>query len=818
MSTLFRSQSSLRAAICLGLSLALPCTALAYAAGAPAGDTSSSSFSFDLPAGPMGATLIRIASQSGHLLSIDPALIQGKQAPAVRGRYTGEQAANIALADSGLAMAATSGNAWTLVPAATSAPTTAAPAKPSPSNSSAKTLGAMQVYGVSTAPYAASNSSAGTKSATPLLETPEAISVVTRAQMDAQGVQNVPQALRYTSGILTAQRGFSQDGGGLEEMYVRGFMVDQYLDGLRLPSRSVASYGASAIDPYDLDSIELVHGPASVMYGQTSPGGLVNLVSKTPTDTPLHEIGVQTGSDARKQLQFDLSDALSDTVSYRVTGLGRDADTQVDHVDDKRVMLAPSLSWKPSENTTLTVLGGYQFDPDAGYYNTLPYVGTQQRAPFGYISSHLDPGDPDFDKHRRKQYWLGYSFEHRFNDNWSFRQNARYMDNTDTLQAVFANGWDWNDGSLADHTLGRYALAMHEVTRSFTLDNQVHGQAETGDVTHDILFGLDYQRTLFDQRYGYNWFGVPGLDVLNPVYGVPIAAPTPTADQHTRISQTGLYAQDMMSWGRWRLLLAGREDWARSDTQDSIAETDVEQSKHKFTSHVGLTYVSDIGLAPYLSYATSFQPQATASLDGGGTPPPTTGTQYELGVKYQPADKQSFVSVATYHLVQQNVLTTDPVTLLQYLTGEVRSRGLELEAHAQLSNDLALVGSYTYLQQVNTSTRQNDELGKRLIGIPRNTEALWFDYHLHDTSLDGLSLSLGARYVGSSFGDSDNTFTTPGYTVFDGGVRYERQGWTYYLNASNLTDRRYVASCLYSQNACNYGSRRMILVGANYRW
>ncbi|WP_109126477.1 TonB-dependent siderophore receptor [Dyella sp. C11] len=812
------AQSRLRAAICLGLSLTLSSVALAQSSDGHSGAANTDGrLSFDLPAGPLGTTLLRIASRSGHLISIDPAVVQDKQSPAVRGSYTGEQAAELALANSGLSIATTTGNAWTLVPAAANA-RPAAPAKTSASVGSAKTLGAMQVYGVNSATYAASDSSAGTKTATPLLETPEAISVVTRAQMDAQGVQNVPQALRYTSGILTAQRGFSQDGGGLEEMYVRGFMVDQYLDGLRLPSRSVASYGASAIDPYDLESIELVHGPASVMYGQSSPGGLVNLVSKTPTDTPLHEVGVQTGSYARKQLQFDLSDALSDTVTYRVTGLGRDADTQVDHVSDKRVMLAPSLRWKPSDSTSLTILSGYQLDPDAGYYNTLPYVGTEQRAPFGTIPTNLDPGDPDFDKHRRKQYWLGYSFEHRFNDTWDFRQNTRYMDNSDTLRGVFANGWTWNDGSLADHTLGRYALAMHEVTRSFTVDNQFHAHAETGPVTHDVLMGQDYQRTLFQQEYGYNWFGVPGLDVLNPTYGVPIAAPAITADQHTRISQTGIYAQDMMSWDRWRLLLAGREDWARSDTTDAIAGTAIEQSKHKFTSHVGLTYVSDVGLAPYVSYATSFQPQATASLDGGGTPPPTTGTQYEFGMKYQAPDKQSFVSVATYHLVQQNVLTTDPVTLLQYVTGEVRSRGLETEAHAQLSDALTLVGSYTYLQQVNTSTRQTDELGKRLIGIPRNTAALWFDYRVQDGSLEGLSFSLGARYVGSSYGDSENTFSTPGYTVFDGGLRYERLGWTYYLNASNLTDRRYVASCLYSQNACNYGSRRMVIVGANYRW
>lgn len=801
-----------RRALCLALSLSLSCAAFAQAA---------TQYDFDLPAAPLGTTLMRIASESGRLLSVDPALLQGHQAPAIHGRYEAQQAAALVLAGNGLALRLTPDGAWTLVKAPVTRPAAnAAPVRPASANANVrtKTLETLHVIGTYASGYAATTSQAGTKTDANLLDTPEAVSVVTRAQMDAQGAQNVPQALRYTAGILTAQRGFSQDGGGLEEMYVRGFMVDQYLDGLRLPSRSVASYGASAIDPYDLEQIELVHGPASVLYGQSSPGGLVNLVSKTPTDTPLHEVGIQTGSYARKQLQFDLSDALSDSVSYRVVGLGRDADTQVDHVDDKRVLLAPSLRWRISDATTLTVLGGYQHDPDAGYYNTLPYVGTEQRAPFGYISSHLDPGDPGYDEHRRTQYWLGYQLEHRFNDTWSFTQNARYMDNSDTLQGVFTNGWTWNDGSLANHTLGRYALAMQEATRALTLDNQFKAHFDSGAVSHDVLMGLDYQRTLFHQRYGYNWFGVPGLDVLDPVYDVSFAAPTVAGDQHTRISQTGVYAQDLMSWGAWRALVSGREDWAKSDTLNALDNTVTDQSKHKFTTHLGLTYVSELGLAPYVSYATSFQPQTTASLIGGGTPQPTTGTQYELGVKYQPASAQSFVSLAAYHLAQQNVLTTDPVTQLQYVTGEVRSRGLEAEAHAQLTDGLAMVGSYTYLDQVNTSTRQTDELGKRLVGIPRNTAALWFDYRFTQGTLQGLAMSLGARYVGSSVGDSDNTFSTPSNTLLDAGLRYQHEGWSYSLTASNLTDRRYVASCLYSQNACNYGSRRMVLLDATYRW
>ncbi|MHC1481657.1 TonB-dependent siderophore receptor [Frateuria aurantia] len=806
----------------LAISLTLA-TGLGTTAGAamalPAADPAAVQL-YHLPSAPLGSTLLRIARDSGHVLSIDPRQLASLQAPAIQGRYTPEQAARAALSGSHLQLVIAADGSWTAAAAPEDGSTQSNAVRHLSSRPQrhVKSLQSQYVYGRVNNGYAATTSEAATKTAASLLETPAAISVVTRQQMDAQAIQNVPQALRYTSGILTAQRGFSEDGGGLEEMYVRGFVVDQYLDGLRLPSPSVASYGASAIDPYSLDAIELVHGPASVLYGQSSPGGLINLVSKTPTDTPLHEIGLQTGSYARRQLQFDFSDHLSDNLSYRVEGLARAADTQVDHVHDKRVMVAPSLKWTPTSGTTLIVQGGYQNDPDAGYYNTLPRVGTEERASFGYISPHLDPGDPDYDSHRRKQYWFGYQLNQQLSSHWSFTQKLRYMENRDDLRGIFTNGWSWNDGNEAQGVLGRYALGMHEVSRSLAVDNQFHATFDQGAIHQDVLFGIDFQRLLYHERYGYNWFGVPGLNVTDPVYGESIAAPTISGDAHTRLNQTGLYGQDMISWGHWRLLLAGREDWARSDTLDGLDNVMTTQSKHKFTTHLGLTYVSDIGLAPYASYATSFQPQTTASLEDGSTPRPTTGKQYELGLKYQPPGKQSFVSLAGYHLMQQNVLTTDPVTMLQYLTGAVRSRGIELEAHAQLTQDLVLVGSYSYLDQVTTSTRESDELGKRLVGIPRNTTALWLDYSFHDTALDGLGVNVGVRYIGSSYGDSDNTFKVPGYAVLDAGLHYERQNWSYYLNISNLANRLYLASCMYSANACNYGALRSVMEGVTYRW
>lgn len=672
----------------------------------------------------------------------------------------------------------------------------------------------------------------GTKTDVDLKEVPQAISVITAAQIEAQGAQNVPQALRYTAGVLSAQRGFSEDGGGLENIYSRGFLVDQYLDGLRLPSPSIASYSVASIDPYGLEQIDLIHGPASVLYGQSSPGGLLNLVSKTPTDAPLHEVGVQFGSYARKQLQGDVSDALnaSGTWRYRLVAVAQDGKTQVDHVKTKHLYVAPSLRWQPDDNTQLILLGGYSRSPDAGYYNTLPKAGTSSPLAWGSLSPHLDVGDPDFDQHSLTQAWLGYQFTHAFANGWSFSSNARVTRADGLIQGIFANGY--SDGTGADPTLSRYALRNLEDTTTYTLDNRLRRQFVTGDLKHDVVLGVDGQKVDYHTAYGYN-FAEPSLDVLAPIYGTGLAPTTPSANMNDNLSQVGVYAQDLMALGQWRFLISGREDDAYTREQSlPVAAGGTysahSQTDHAFTTHVGVNYLFDNGLAPYVSYTTSFQPQVGQLSDynaasntwalGNRWASPSDGKQYEVGLKYQPANQASFVSLSLYDLTQTNVLSTNSTNNEITETGKVRSRGVELEGNLSLTPGLSLLGNLTYLDQVTTSDVATEYVGKRIIAMPRQQAALWLQYRLSEGGLDGLALRLGARAVGSSYADQANTEKNAGYTVFDGGIAYPRGNWNYSLNIANLTDRHYIASCAYSLLACNYGALRMVTLGASYRW
>jgi iron complex outermembrane receptor protein len=661
--------------------------------------------------------------------------------------------------------------------------------------------------------YVAHRSEAGTKTDTPIVKVPQAISVVTRDQMDVQNVQSVAQALRYTSGINPEQRGTNTDS--LEYLYARGFLVDEFWNGLRTPGPA-GGYGfnVTSFDPYMFERIELLHGPASVLYGQGSPGGTVELVSKMPTDTPLHEVGFTTGSYGRTQGYFDFSGPVDrdGKLLYRLTADGVNTGTQTDYVNQQRFAIAPSLTWRPSANTSLTVFANYQADPQAGIYNSVPY---------NYPSRSLYPGEPTFDSFRKTQESIGYRFEHRLNDTWSFKQNYRYLHNSQTIQYV------GNDGYGADGvTLSRTPYLNTGMVNAHTLDNQLSARFGTGPLKHNATFGVDYQNIQFDHYFYGSTSATPGLNVGNPVYGQSIPYPTfmYATSVAQSINQLGAYAQDQIDVGKWSFLLGARQDWANEDQTSYKTGAGTTQNDRAFTWRAGAVYRFDNGVAPYASYSRSFQPQVGTTY-GGQAFAPLTGEQYEVGVKLQPKGYNSFVTVSAFNLTENNVATTDPLhSGFSVLTGQVRSRGFEVEGHASLTDNLQLIGSYTYTNLLNTRSNTSNR-NKVPVGIPSNTASLWADYTISSGPLAGLLIGGGVRYVGSSYADTANTFKIPSATLLDLSLRYDLgrrfpdlKGLTVSLTATNLSNRKYIASCSSSMSYCYWGQGRLILAGAKYQW
>ena len=659
-----------------------------------------------------------------------------------------------------------------------------------------------------------------TKTDTPLIETPQSVSVVTSDQMTAQGAQTVAEALRYTASVLPEIRGAS--AAGASYLFSRGFYLEQYLDGARMPSDVSFGYAIPSFDPYGLERIDIVHGPASVLYGQAAPGGVANLVSKQPTATPIHEVFVTTGSHNRMQAGVDLGGPVTTDgkLTYRFTATGLDTRTQVEGTRQKRIYIAPAVTWKPDENTTLTVLAKYQRDPDVGYYNFVPAVGSVLFNPAGQISSHTNVGDPEFDHHSRTQLSVGYEFEHRFNPTWTFRQNTHYTYVKDDLANVFPYGY----ASGSNTTLNRYTFFNKESAKVFSIDNQAQAKLNTGPVSHTMLFGFDFQRVLYGEDVGAA-FNASSLNVFDPVYGNN-TMPAETSYDQIRQKQFGVYAQDQMAWGKWRFLIGAREDWVSADDNNPVTASYEAQSARAFTWRTGLVYLFDSGIAPYASFSKSFDPQV-GQLYGGGMAKPTTAQQYEVGVKYQPPGYNSFITASLFNLTEHNVLTSD-LDHSGYYTqaGEVRARGLELEGHASLTNNLDLVASYTYLNDVTTESNDTTTTisgdttslqNKRVWGIPRNIASAWLDYTLHGGPLRGLGFGGGVRYLGSSY-DASNSIKVSSVTLFDATVHYDTGlHWLFSLNAKNLFNRQYVASC-FSSATCTYGDGVEVLATARYRW
>ncbi len=805
----------------LALALSLSAAGMALLQAPGVAQAQAAAASYRIPAGPLADVLQRFGRESGLMLSYSAVDIEGKRSAGIDGAYRNDDALAALLAGTGLAAQRLANGSYLLRPAAGAPVSTLAPIEVAGSAYASSAWGPVDGF-------VARDSLTATKTDTPLIETPQSISVVTRDQMTWQAIQKTEQALRYEAGV----RAETADDLRHQNISVRGFSVAAsnqgiYLDGLALATRY---YGSYDVNPYSLERVEVLRGPASLLYGQNQPGGIVNQVSKRPTETPLHEVEFTTGDPGRAQLGFDFSGPVTEDRQwlYRLTGQGRNADTEVDFVRDKRAFIAPSFTWQPSAATHFTFLSNFQKIRAGSTDQWLPSVGTISPTPYGRISRSFFSGEPDFDRYDKDQAMVGYLFEHKFNDSWTVRQNARYNQNRTHYRALISElGWGTlPDGSPDYHALQRYAFSSEEKARTLALDTQLQYQGRTGAFAHTVLVGLDYQQSAFDTQLGFGMDGVPPIDPFDPVYGYKIDAPPIYNDTYQRMRQLGLYAQDQVKiLDKVVVTAGGRMDWSEARTRNNLSGKNTQQNDNAFTGRIGMVYLSDTGLAPYVSYATSFRPQAGTAYDG--TPfKPTKGEQYEAGLKLQPKGYDSFITASVFQIEQRNVLTRDPEHAnSQVQTGAVRSEGFELQGKASLARNVDILAAYTYTDIKTVASNYPEQLGKvPFAGVPRHMASLWVDYTIDAGPLAGLGFGAGARYIGTTYSDLDNAVKVPAATLADAAIRYDlgraspaMKGASLSLNASNLFDKRYVASCN-NVNLCFYGPGRVVLATLRYAW
>ena len=595
--------------------------------------------------------------------------------------------------------------------------------------------------------YLAHQSVSGTKTDTPILETPQSISVVTRDQIKAQGAQTVQQALEYTPGISLQSYGANAFFDGFK---IRGFNAVSYLDGLRLPADST-TFAIPKIETYGLERLEVVKGPSSGLYGQTEPGGLINMVSKRPTATPHYDFETTFGNFNYKQGAFDIGGPIDKNGEflYRIVGLGRLADTQTDYMQDNKIFIAPSLTWRPTKDTSFTLLAQYQKIDNKGYQQYVPGQVSFLPNPNGRVPYNVYIGEPAFDGYKLEQKSIGYALEHRFDNNLQFRQNFRYMEVDNDLKSVRSEGMLLlNPGFpqpppiYSDTLVSRSYNYVKAHSQNVTLDNQLQADFRTGPLTHKVLVGFDYlhQTGHVDYRSqgGQPWGTFPSINPFNPVYGaVPASfdSLTPFILNDNKIDQAGLYLQDQIKLDRWTLSLTGRQDFVNTSLVSMLPATyprpgTYSRSDSGQTGRVGLNYLFDNGVSPYVSYSTSFVPNTGAGFDQKPFKP-TTGEGKEIGIKIMPAGTNLMFTAALFEIIQNNIVTADPAynntmyaSLVQIQTDQARVRGVEFEVKGNLTRELELTAGYTHMDPKVTKSIAG-YAGTHLQAVPEDQASLW---------------------------------------------------------------------------------------------
>ncbi|WP_377894513.1 TonB-dependent siderophore receptor [Alteromonas sp. R78001] len=664
--------------------------------------------------------------------------------------------------------------------------------------------------------------STATKSSLRPIDSPVSISVIDQELLQLRQAQTVSEALRYSSGVTTESRPTITI---FDQFTIRGFDTYQtFYDGLPLLSNNSWNLYPQ-VDSFATESLEILKGPASSLYGLVPPGGMVNQVAKYPKDEDETLVRAAVGSDNLLELGVDTTGQLTDNARYRLVALGRKQDGFQDTTENERYTIAPSVTIDLTKATELTLSAYYQDDPEMVPSTPLPGVGTLYEAPYGKLDASVYAGDENWNSYSREVLMLGYKVNHEFNNDWSVLQKFRYTD-ADALQQNSYHSGEPTDGIY----LTRSAYLTDEEIDGVTVDTQLAGFVQTGDVAHNLLFGLDYQNS--DSTVAYRdtlTTGTPVLDLSNIDNDLFDVSSLPLdfyqEDHVIDIEQIGFYLQDEIRVDNFTFLLNGRYD--QFESTDVAANeyagfpygSTTEIDQNEFSGRVATMYTFDSGWRMYANYSESFEPVSGTDSVTGEAFKPTTADQIEVGTKYISGDGATTFTGAYFALTKQNVVVNTSDFAQYTQNGEVESKGVELELNTRVTNALSLQANATFLDmEVTEETLDPDVVGKTPVWVAEESASVWANYFFDD-ALDGLMLGAGVRYVGETQADKYNTDTVPSYTLVDAVLSYDMPQYDLKLtgSVSNLTDKEYVGAC-YDTNNCWYGAQRRFEIGIEKRF
>lgn len=645
--------------------------------------------------------------------------------------------------------------------------------------------------------FAAKQGQSSTKSDLPLAETPQSVTVLTRAQLDSRQVQNLNEALQGVAGVVGGNYGRR----GWDDFVIRGQRASEsvYVDGLKLEQGNWV-----AQESFGVERIEVLKGPASVTFGLVQPGGMVNMVSKRPRVEAFNQAGMTFANDGFRQATFDLGRPLSDSgkAAFRINGLAMNSDDPTDFVYFKNRYLAPSLSLDLGANTDFTLLSSYsrrEYVRQQG----LPLIGTLRPNSNGVIPRQRFIGEPGIGPYEAEQYRVGYALEHRSNSGWKVRQNFRYQNYDMDGRAVF-------HGTLqANQRLQNRTGNLQDVQgRSLALDTNMERRFQLGTVGHTVMAGLDLNNDR--NRNASTTCTLAAIDLFQPVYGVPVNCPSvPRSDVTNTVKFVGLYLRDQVRLGeRANLVFGARRDRIDNTAHDHRSATSTIQKSGATTGNAAALYKIAPGVVPYISFATSFLPVGGTDFAGAQFKP-ETGRQAEMGVKFELGGGRTNINLAMYELKRRNVTTADlEHNGFSIQTGEQRSKGFEAEIAADVGSGWNLSAAYGFTDAILTKDSNLANVGKPLISVPRHSASLWSVYRFRQGALAGWEAGAGLRHESEKTGFSVN-YTVPGYTVADASLGYIGNVYRISLNVRNLFDKTYYAGVL-NNNVVPLGDPRQV--------
>ncbi|WP_350298548.1 TonB-dependent siderophore receptor [Pseudomonas putida] len=750
---------------------------------------------WSIPAGPLAPALDRFAREAGISLSFDAQNVANRNTNGVQGALDTRSALSSLLRGTELQIEPQGPNAYLVTPQ----PKPAGPLE----------LGATEDYRlapviINAKVKASADDDAnsvvakelwvGGKVATSILNTPASVSVVTNKEMQQRSVSTTEEALQYTPGVVSDYYG-SDDRN--DYFLIRGFQATTYRDGLTLSSmRGVRE------DPYAYERIEILRGANSTLFGPADPGGSVNFVTKQPRFEKFGQGYVTYGSYDHAETGIDVGDALNDeqTLAGRFTAKMQNSDREYDHSQDDNRFVMGGLTWAPTDFTSATVVLDYlktNSSPNSGGY---PLDKEYDRSDFY--------GEPGYNFHDVERTSLSGNITHDFDNGFTLRSNLRYSELTDDFGYVYLS----DNASRVGTTIPRYVFGTDSDADQLNGNLMLQYDAQFEHIDSSTLVGVEYLDSTTKQSSVYGL--APSIDIANPVFtGVP-GGITPYTRKKNDATTKAVFLQQNLSFFDRVIATAGvRNDSMDLSSKEYIGGEQTEKDNFSETSYrAALTYIVNDEVSTYVSMVESVSPPQVGVT-------PQTGKQYEVGIKYSPMGMDALFSAAVYDLTQENVtiaVVLPSGIIEQQTVGESRVRGLDLEAKAQVTQDISVIGAYSYMESevLRGSLYDGSSLkGNEFTTAPKHTASLWSYYDIPGTDV---SVGLGARYVGAYYMDAANTKKSDGTTLFDAALNYKiAKGTDLALNVSNLFDEQHVVG---SGTANYYNPGREVTAKVSYSW